>query len=184
MFLWDYEWLHSCCGLVAKGFHIGLSCFIAPHGLLLGHKTQREQICCRHAVSLRTVIPLRKARLRFSSWCRYQVHLLTFREFLRYMAIATNALISDSVNDTMDAARAALVLSLTVMEAIINFLVDIYRSTFLCFVELIVRGALSLLISAVQEVMAVQHSYALLIDFAFVALDFDLHHQHTKRRPH
>lgn len=100
------------------------------------------------------------------------------------MAIATNALISDSVNDTMDAARAALVLSLTVMEAIINFLVDIYRSTFLCFVELIVRGALSLLISAVQEVMAVQHSYVLLIDFAFVALDFDLHHQHTKRRPH
>jgi hypothetical protein len=71
--------------------------------------------------------------------------------FPRYMAIATNQRIVEAVNDTMEGARAALVLSLTVMEAIINFLVDIYRSTFLCFVELVVRGGLALLISAVQE---------------------------------
>jgi hypothetical protein len=38
------------------------------------------------------------------------------------------------------------------MEAIINFLIDIYRSTFLCFLELIVGGGLALLIAAVQEV--------------------------------
>lgn len=68
------------------------------------------------------------------------------------MAIATNEQISDAVNGTMNAARAALILSLTIMETIINFLVDIYRSTFLCFVELIVRGGLSVLISAVQDV--------------------------------
>lgn len=70
----------------------------------------------------------------------------------RYMAVATNARITDAVNDTMNGARAALVLSLTVMEAIINFIVDTYRSTFLCFLELVVRGGLSLLIGAVQEV--------------------------------
>ncbi|EIM91201.1 uncharacterized protein STEHIDRAFT_165567 [Stereum hirsutum FP-91666 SS1] len=70
----------------------------------------------------------------------------------RYMAIATNEQISDAVNGTMNAARAALILSLTIMETIINFLVDIYRSTFLCFVELIVRGGLSVLISAVQDI--------------------------------
>jgi hypothetical protein len=52
----------------------------------------------------------------------------------------------------MEDARAALVLSLTVMEAIINFLLNIYRSAFLCFVELVVRGGLSLLITAVQDV--------------------------------
>lgn len=52
----------------------------------------------------------------------------------------------------MNDARAALILSLTVMEAIINFLIDIYRSTFLCFLELIVGGALALLIAAVQEI--------------------------------
>jgi len=70
----------------------------------------------------------------------------------RYMAIATNQLFADSINGSMNDARAALILALTVMEAIINFLIDIYRSTFLCFLELIVGGALALLIAAVQEV--------------------------------
>lgn len=68
------------------------------------------------------------------------------------MAIASNQLITDTINGTMDDARAALILSLTVMEAIINFLIDIYRSTFLCFLELIVGGGLALLIAAVQEI--------------------------------
>lgn len=80
------------------------------------------------------------------------VQILIVFFYARYMAIATNEQIADAVNGTMNAARAALVLSLTVMETIINFLVDIYRSTFLCFVELIVRGGLSVLISAVQDV--------------------------------
>ncbi|KAI0339855.1 hypothetical protein BDW22DRAFT_1399493 [Trametopsis cervina] len=69
----------------------------------------------------------------------------------RYMAAATNAQIADAVNGTMRGARATLVLALTIMEAIINFIVDTYRSTFLCFLELVVRGGLSILISAVQE---------------------------------
>jgi hypothetical protein len=70
----------------------------------------------------------------------------------RYMAIATNQQFADAANGTMNAAREALVLSLTVVEAIINFIVDIYRSTFLCFLELVVRGGLSIIIGAVQEV--------------------------------
>ncbi|KAG1752838.1 hypothetical protein EDB19DRAFT_1670083 [Suillus lakei] len=70
----------------------------------------------------------------------------------RYMAIASNQLIADTINGSMNDARAALILSLTVMEAIINFLIDIYRSTFLCFLELIVGGGLALLIAAVQEI--------------------------------
>lgn len=70
----------------------------------------------------------------------------------RLMAIATNEQIADAVNASMNGARAALVLSLTAMEAIINFIVDIYRSTFLCFLELVVGGGLSLIIGATQEV--------------------------------
>lgn len=70
----------------------------------------------------------------------------------RYLAIATNQQFADAANGTMDAAREALVLALTCMEAIINFLISIYRSTFLCFLELVVVGGLDLLISAVQEV--------------------------------
>ena len=70
----------------------------------------------------------------------------------RYMAIGTNKQIASAVNGTMNAARATLVLSLTILEAVINFAIDIYRSTFFCFLELVVRGGLSLLIGAVQEV--------------------------------
>ena len=70
----------------------------------------------------------------------------------RYLAIATNQQFADAVNGTMNGAREALVLALTCMEAIINFLISIYRSTFLCFLELVVVGGLDLLISAVQEV--------------------------------
>ncbi|EGN99932.1 hypothetical protein SERLA73DRAFT_160028 [Serpula lacrymans var. lacrymans S7.3] len=69
----------------------------------------------------------------------------------RYMAIASNEQFADAVNGTMNGARAALILALTAMEAIINFLIDIYRSTFLCFLELVVTGGLALLISAVQD---------------------------------
>jgi hypothetical protein len=68
------------------------------------------------------------------------------------MALATNEQISDAVNASMSAARDALVLSLTIMEAVINFVVDIYRSTFLCFLELAAGGGLSLVIGATQEV--------------------------------
>lgn len=70
----------------------------------------------------------------------------------RYLAIASNQQFADAVNGSLNAARAALILALTVMEAIINFIIDLYRSTFLCFLELVVRGGLAILISAVQEV--------------------------------
>lgn len=70
----------------------------------------------------------------------------------RYLAIATNQQFADAANGIMNGAREALVLALTCMEAIINFLIDIYRSTFLCFLELVVGGGLNLLISAVQDV--------------------------------
>jgi hypothetical protein len=70
----------------------------------------------------------------------------------RFMAIATNEQIADAVNASMDGARDALILALTVMEAIMNFIVDTYRSTFFCFLELVVGGGLSLIIGATQEV--------------------------------
>ncbi|KLO04385.1 hypothetical protein SCHPADRAFT_755634, partial [Schizopora paradoxa] len=70
----------------------------------------------------------------------------------RYLAVASNKQIADAVNDTMNAARAALVLALTILEGILNFVIDIYRSTFFCFLELVVQGGLSLLIGAVNEI--------------------------------
>lgn len=78
----------------------------------------------------------------------------------RYLAIAANQQLVDAVNGSMSAAQAALVLALTAMEAIINFIVDLYRSTFLCFLELVVQGGLSILISAVQEVSCYTQVYS------------------------
>ncbi|KAJ7035621.1 hypothetical protein C8F04DRAFT_1037318 [Mycena alexandri] len=78
----------------------------------------------------------------------------------RYMAIATNEQVTKAVNDSMNAAREALTLALTIMETVINFIVDIYRSTFLCFLELVIRGGLAILIGAVQELNVVVQAAA------------------------
>lgn len=70
----------------------------------------------------------------------------------RYMALATNQQFADAVNGSMGVASVALINALTAMEAIINFIVDMYRSTFLCFLELVVRGGLAIVIAAAQAV--------------------------------
>ncbi|KAG6891582.1 hypothetical protein C0992_003610 [Termitomyces sp. T32_za158] len=71
----------------------------------------------------------------------------------RYMAIASNDQFADVVNGSLNAARATLVLALTAMEGIINFIIDLYRSTFLCFLELVVRGGLEILIGALNNLV-------------------------------
>lgn len=78
----------------------------------------------------------------------------------RYLAIASNEQFVDAVNGTLNAAREALVLALTAMEAIVNFIIDTYRSTLLCFLELIVRTAFELLLGAVNELNSALSSVA------------------------
>jgi hypothetical protein len=70
----------------------------------------------------------------------------------RYLAAATNRQFVEAVQGTIDGARAAMVAALTAIEAILNFVLDIYRSTLLCFVEFAVRGGLAVLITATQAV--------------------------------
>jgi hypothetical protein len=93
--------------------------------------------------------------------------------FPRYMALGMNELVVKSTNAALDATRQALVLALTIMEAVINFVIDTYRSTFLCFLELIIRGALSIIISATQEVrsriLAERRIVDLVLGVGFVA---------------
>ncbi|KAG6377250.1 hypothetical protein JVT61DRAFT_1310 [Boletus reticuloceps] len=85
--------------------------------------------------------------------CHAAEHAATLAASMpQYLAIATNQQFADAINGTMNGAREALILALTCMEAIINFLIGIYCSTFLCFLELVVVGGLGLLISAVQEI--------------------------------
>lgn len=42
--------------------------------------------------------------------------------------------------------------AIAIIEAVVNFIVDTYRSMLLCTIELVVRGTLEILISAVQTV--------------------------------
>ncbi|KAK0455543.1 uncharacterized protein EV420DRAFT_1310765 [Desarmillaria tabescens] len=78
----------------------------------------------------------------------------------RYLAVATNEQYADAINGTLQLARATLVVALTMMEAIINFIIDIYQSTLLCFVELVVRGGLAILSAAVKELNDVVNAAA------------------------
>lgn len=39
-----------------------------------------------------------------------------------------------------------------IVEVIINFCINIYQSTFFCFLEFVARGGLELLLAAVQDV--------------------------------
>ncbi|KAJ6607542.1 hypothetical protein B0H10DRAFT_1956157 [Mycena sp. CBHHK59/15] len=70
----------------------------------------------------------------------------------RYIAISLNKSYSTAINDSLNAAQAALDLSITVVEAVIDFFVDTYRSTFLCFLELVVQAGLAVLAAAVAEI--------------------------------
>ena len=70
----------------------------------------------------------------------------------RYIAISLNRSYSTAINDSLNTAQAALDLSITVVEAVIDFFVDTYRSTFLCFLELVVQAGLAVLAAAVAEV--------------------------------
>jgi hypothetical protein len=45
--------------------------------------------------------------------------------------------------------------SLTATEALIEFIIDMYRSTFLCLLELVVRGGLAIVIAAVADVSTI-----------------------------
>ena len=94
----------------------------------------------------------------------------------RYMALATNQQFARAVNDSMGVANTALVNALTVMEVIINFIIDMYRSTFLCFLDLVVKGGLAIVISAVQEVCNLL--IVLVVSYANASL---VQHRHSKR---
>ena len=72
----------------------------------------------------------------------------------RYLAIVTNKGISDAVNGVTDGSREAMILALDAMSGIIGFVIDTYRSTFFCFLELVVRTVLSVAITATQSVRA------------------------------
>lgn len=70
----------------------------------------------------------------------------------RYLAMQTNDQVLRATRATVLAVGSALMDCVTVIEVVVNFIVDTYRSLLLCTIELVVHGSLQLLISAVQTV--------------------------------
>lgn len=68
----------------------------------------------------------------------------------RYLADGMNQRTKEAVEATVSGLGRTLNLTLVALEAILLFVIDSYRSMFLCFIELLVRGSLSLLMSAVD----------------------------------
>lgn len=67
-----------------------------------------------------------------------------------FLAAGANAQLAQSITATVHGAARVFELSLTAIEKILTYIVDSYRSLFLCFMELLVRGSLAVLIEAVQ----------------------------------
>ncbi|KAK7007093.1 plasma membrane fusion protein PRM1, partial [Favolaschia claudopus] len=55
------------------------------------------------------------------------------------------------INSSLSPAQTAANLLLTVLESLIEFFVDTYRSTFLCLLELVIQAGLSVLAAAATE---------------------------------
>lgn len=68
-----------------------------------------------------------------------------------------NQSIKQSIDDTIHGLSSALLLSISVCENVLIFLVDMYRSLYLCFIELLVRGTLSVITSVVGILSGLIH---------------------------
>ena len=70
----------------------------------------------------------------------------------RYLAMQTNEQAVLATQATILAVGAALQDCVTIIEVVVIFIVDTYRSMLLCTIELAVRGTLEVFIAGVQTV--------------------------------
>ena len=70
----------------------------------------------------------------------------------RYLAMQTNDEMVRATQASILVVGEALIDSITIMETVVTFIVDSYRSMLLCTIELAVRGTLDILIGAVALV--------------------------------
>lgn len=76
----------------------------------------------------------------------------TLQALPRYLAMQTNAEVLRATRATVLAVGSVLMDCITVIEVVVNFIVDTYRSLLLCTLQLIVQGSLEMIIAAVQTV--------------------------------
>jgi len=72
----------------------------------------------------------------------------------RYLAMQTNDEVVRATQASILAVGAAMIDSITIIETVVTFVLDTYRSMLLCTIELAVRGTLDILVGAVELVSA------------------------------
>lgn len=91
------------------------------------------------------------AKTKLLSSCTAVEHTASLAaSFPHFLAGTTNAQLAKSVTATVHGAGRVFDLSITAIEKILIYIVDSYKSLFLCFMELLVRGSLAVLMEAVQ----------------------------------
>ncbi|ORX39271.1 hypothetical protein BD324DRAFT_598625 [Kockovaella imperatae] len=70
----------------------------------------------------------------------------------RYLALQTNQEVVRAAQASILGVGLMLVYSVTIIETVVTFMVDTYRSMLLCTIELAVRGSLELLIGTVKTI--------------------------------
>lgn len=70
----------------------------------------------------------------------------------RYLAMQTNAELLRAARQTVMGVGLALMDIILVIEAVLKFVIDMYRSLLMCVIQLVVQGTLSVLIGAVEAV--------------------------------
>lgn len=76
----------------------------------------------------------------------------------RYLAMQTNDEVIRATKASILFVGTALIDCVTIVEEVITFIVDTYRSMLLCTLELAIRGTLDILIDAVQTVSETRRS--------------------------
>ncbi|TXT09106.1 hypothetical protein VHUM_02580 [Vanrija humicola] len=70
----------------------------------------------------------------------------------RYLAMQTNAELLRAARQTVMGVGRALMDIILVIEAVLKFVIDMYRSLLMCVIQLVVQGTLSVLIGAVDAI--------------------------------
>lgn len=70
----------------------------------------------------------------------------------RYLAMQTNKEILRATRATVMAAGEVLMVCLTIIEKVIGFIIDMYRSLLLCTIQLVVHTAMAVIVGAIDLV--------------------------------
>ncbi|KAN0065230.1 plasma membrane fusion protein prm1 [Thecaphora frezii] len=77
-----------------------------------------------------------------------------------FMAQGANKATVKAIEGSVQSTGRVLMLAITAIEEVLKWIVDSYRSLFVCFIELLVQGSLAVLISAVQLISDAVHEAA------------------------